>query len=182
MGEGDIQTRLRQAEGFFATPKQEVDFIVTLKGRQKAFVAQGMKFMGRLREEIAAFGHYSGQGNPIQLKGDIVLSLVSGPDKALLKEIVARAEEEGMLPGPDEQAGEKEEDPAKKVKEAKSTSPELEAVEAEMAEVRQELLDAGFKPGQIGTQPEMKELLKKAVAIRKKLAPPAEVAEVADVA
>ncbi|CAE7875098.1 unnamed protein product [Symbiodinium microadriaticum] len=130
--------------------------------------ATHLELMERVRREVAHFAKVAGadKGNPTVTKdgrGDLIMMLNAGPDKVILKQMVEeaggkkalkrQAEEEDEDEDEDEEEGEEEEE--------EETSDEIKAIEAEIKDMREELIDCGISPGQVNTEPEMQDLFKR---------------------
>mmetsp|Transcript_39934 Transcript_39934/g.93471 ORF Transcript_39934/g.93471 Transcript_39934/m.93471 type:complete len:354 (-) Transcript_39934:239-1300(-) len=173
IGDHDLNTKLRNIERWLENKKQQVKVQCVMKGRTRMFEGQARELMERVRREVAHFAKVAGadKGNPTVTKdgrGDLIMMLNAGPDTAILKQLV---EEAGGKKALKRQAEEDEdEDEEEEEEEEEETSDEIKAIEAEIKDMREELIDCGISPGQVNTEPEMQDLFKRLDQAKSKLA------------
>lgn len=189
IGDHDLNARINQIERWLLNKRQQVRVTVQMKGRTRMFEQQARDLIQRMREEVAAFGKAGGAdktgGTPVSKdgRGDIIMTLVHGPDQRLLKELKERGatireptkglveddaddedeEEAGGSPAAEEAAPVEEELPSDPL------ARELAEIKREIAAMKQELLDCGIAPGQVSAQPEMIELMARQRQVTQKM-------------
>ncbi|CAL1131460.1 unnamed protein product, partial [Cladocopium goreaui] len=174
IGDHDLYTRLTQIEKWVENPRQQVKVQVVLKGRSRMFEKQARQLLDRVRREVAAYAKVPGidKGNDPVTKdgrGDLIMLLGQGPDRALLKQIIEEAGGKKAV-----QKGALEEEEVEEEEEEEEEAPadeddEVKAIEAEMKEMREELIECGISPGQVNQEPEMQDLLKRLNAAKAKV-------------
>jgi len=176
IGIHDLDTNIRKMEKWLKGKRQTIKVTVVMKGRTRMFEKQARELLNRVRREIVAYGKAAGadKGDPITKdgRGDLVIMLSSGPDMKLLKEMKLEAEAAGLEAG-DEDDDEEEEGEDVDDDEA-DIDPKIKAdlaeVEKELAEMKAELLDCGLKPGELGSQPEIVDIVKRLNELKSKAA------------
>lgn len=163
IGEHDLGVHLSRMEKWFEDNRQQVKVTIQLKGRSRMFQNQARQILVRVRREIAAYGSAvgAGRGDPITKdgRGDLIMLLQSGPDRAILKELQKEALAQGVTLDAEEEADDDDED-GEDEEEAGPMSAEISELEKEIKEMREELEDCGIRPGEIDRQPEMVDLFR----------------------
>lgn len=165
IGEHDLQTNLRKMEKWLGNSKQQVRVTVVMKGRTRMFRTQAMELLTRILREAAPYGKASGgeKGAAVSKdgKGDLYVLISHGPDIKLLKEMKAEAESSGTyVYKPLQDVGDEDTDDVDGEGEGDGEElTEIEALEAQIEEMRQELIDSGIKPNKVNAQEEMKDLM-----------------------
>ncbi|CAE7775532.1 infC [Symbiodinium sp. CCMP2592] len=176
IGDHDLNTKLRNIERWLENKKQQVKVQCVMKGRTRMFEGQARELMERVRREVAHFAKVAGadKGNPTVTKdgrGDLIMMLNAGPDTAILKQLVEEAGgKKALKRQAEEDEDEDEEEEEEEEEEAEETSDEIKAIEAEIKDMREELIDCGISPGQVNTEPEMQDLFKRLDQAKSKLA------------
>jgi len=171
IGDHDLYTRLAQIEKWVENPRQQVKVQVVLKGRTRMFENQARQLLERIRKEVAAYAKVPGVEKGIDPvskdgRGDLIMLLGSGPDRTLLKKIIEEAGGKKALQVDEE---DEEEEDEEEEKAPADEEDEIKAIEAEMKEMKEELIECGISPGQVSQEPEMQELQQRLNAAKAKV-------------
>ncbi|CAJ1384922.1 unnamed protein product [Effrenium voratum] len=162
----DLNTRLALVKKWVENnPRQQVKVQVVLKGRTRMFENQARQLLLRIQRDVAAYAKVPGieKGNPAITKdgrGDLIMLLNGGADRSILKQLI---EEAGGKKALQKQLAEAEVDKDEEEEDVEEEDQDEEVLklEAEIEELKEELIECGISPRKVDSEPEMKELKQK---------------------